>query len=512
MSWSLPKGLRVLETVWPEPKLIKHASIASYIYEKEVWILVKMEADIALHQDKIRLDVKYVSCGDSCILGNAHLELKLPVEEALISEPDLCFWLQKDRLHQDVNMDFSWALAIAFAFISGILLNLMPCVLPVLSLKLLSLLHYKGLMRQGLINHAGSFTGGVLSSFWAVAGILAILKNQGQQLGWGFQLQSPTFVAFLSVVFLLLAMNMWGVFEIGTSLVGLEEKKLGSQNGFSYLSSFLSGVLACVVASPCSAPFMGAALGVAAIQPFFISFLIFSSLAIGLAFPFIMVCMFPKSIKWLPKPGRWMETLKQILGFSLMATVSWLIWIFGHQKSVDAIGELLGILLIVGVGAWVYGRWSGIHHSKRTRTLAVLFALLSFGGASSLILNSQSVKSAPISWEVYSPERLQILREQGKTVFIDFTAAWCLTCQMNKKMALESQGFLEKVNQLGLVLMRADWTNQDPKITAALADYGRNSVPLYVLHHGSEKSPPTILPQILTPQVLVDALEGINKG
>ncbi|NBT85021.1 MAG: hypothetical protein EBT45_00745 [Alphaproteobacteria bacterium] len=515
LNWSLPTGVRILETVWPEPKMVQHGSIVSRIYEKEVWVLVKLEADVPLHQGKVGLDIKYVACGDSCMLGNSHLDLNFPVDTALISEPDLYYWLQEGRLHQDVNMDFSWVLAIVFAFISGILLNLMPCVLPVLSLKLLSLLHYKGLMQNQLIKHATFFACGVLSSFWAVAGILAILKSQGQQLGWGFQLQSSTFVAFLSVTFLLLAMNMWGVFEIGTSLVGLDEKKLGSQRDFSYLSSFLSGVLACVVASPCSAPFMGTALGVAAIQPFFISFLIFSSLAIGLAFPFIMVCVFPKTINWLPKPGRWMETLKQILGFALLATVFWLVWIFGHQKNIDDVGELLGILLISGIGAWIYGRWSNINNSRLTRKLATACMALSLGMSAFLIVNvtsGTSIKSLPVQWETYSPERLQVLREQGKSVFIDFTAAWCLTCQMNKKVALEAEDFIKKVNQLGIVVMRADWTNQDPKITAALADYGRNSVPLYVLHQGGQRSSPIILPQILTPKILVNELDKSLKN
>ncbi|MBY0281454.1 MAG: thioredoxin family protein [Alphaproteobacteria bacterium] len=513
LEWSLPKDLKILETVWPEPKMVQHGSIVSRIYEKEIWVLVKLKADVALHQAKVELDVHYVACGDSCMPGNSHLELDFPVETKLISEPDLYYWLQEDRLHQDVNMDFSWVLAIIFAFISGILLNLMPCVLPVLSLKLLSLLHYKGLMRHQLIKHATFFTSGILSSFWLVSGILAILKSQGQQLGWGFQLQSPTFVAFLSVIFLLLAMNMWGVFEIGTSFVGLEDKKLSSRDGLSYFSSFLSGVLACVVASPCSAPFMGTALGVAAIQPFYISFLIFSSLAIGLAFPFIMVCAFPKTIKWLPKPGRWMETLKQVLGFALMATVCWLVWIFGHQKGNDQVGNLLGILLINAVGFWVYGRWSTINYSDLIRKLAVLCMALSLGVSSFLIVSVTSsplLKSSSVQWEAYSPERLQVLREQGRIVFVDFTAAWCLTCQMNKKIALESETFLKKVEQLGIVVMRANWTNQDSKITAALADYGRNSVPLYVLHQGGEKTPPRILPQILTPNILLDELSKIK--
>ena len=511
LNWSLPQGLMILETVWPEPKTIQYGSMVSRVYEKEVWVLVKMKADPAFRHGKIDLRVDYVSCADSCILGNSQIEIKFPVTEPLISSPDLCYWLQKDRLHQDVNMDFSWMVALVFAFLSGILLNLMPCVLPVLSLKLLSMLHYKELTRKQLIRHAVFFTGGVVSSFWTVSGILAFLKGQGQQLGWGFQLQSPTFVALLSLVFLLLSMNLWGVFEIGTRFIDIEDKALKHKSNFSYLSSFLSGVLACVVASPCSAPFMGVALGVAAIQPFFVSFLIFTSLGIGLAFPFIMVCVFPKSIKWLPKPGRWMETLKQFLGFGLMATVCWLMWVFGHQKGIDQVGVLFGILLISAVGCWVYGRWSGMHQPKLTRVFAVVCMFLSLGISAALIVNitlERPVKHL-MQWEVYSPERLQALKDRGRTVFIDFTAAWCLTCQMNKNMALESKSFVEKVKQLDIVVMRADWTNQDPKITTALADYGRNSVPLYVLHQG--KLPPAILPQILTPQILTEALSNTPK-
>jgi len=496
LNWSLPQGIRILETLWPEPK--------NSVYEKDVWVLVKMETDRPLLNHKITLDTQWAACSKTCTLGEAHLDLNFPIEGDLVSEADLSYWLQK----KTIDNNFSWVLAVVFAFMGGIILNGMPCVLPVLSLKLFSLVRHQGLQRRQLLGHAAFFTAGVLTSFWIIAGFLALFKNQGQHLGWGFQLQSPTFIGFLSVIFFLLAMNMWGVFEVGTSFVGLEEKTLSLKNKTSALSAFLSGILACVVATPCSAPFMGTALGVAAIQAPFISFLIFTSLGLGLSFPFIMVCAFPKTLHWLPRPGSWMETLKQILGFALMATVLWLGWIFGHQQGVDGIFQLLCALLIVALGAWVYGRFG-----TTTRILSGLYGVSSLLAACFLIvtLTSRSPTSVPsIQWEVYSPERLQSLREQGHPVFIDFTASWCLTCQVNKKIALQSESFTKKIKELGIVAMRADWTNRDPKITEALAEYGRNSIPLYVFHHGKETEPPVILPQILTPQILVDQLESIR--
>lgn len=417
---------------------------------------------------------------------------------------------------QQVN---SLVFALLFAFLGGLILNLMPCVLPVLSLKVLGLVQQASQGRKAAFMHGLLFTLGVLVSFWAIVGIMFILQAGGAQLGWGFQLQSPTFVMILATGMFLFALSLFGLFEIGF-LVGTAGS-LASNHASGLSSAFISGITATLVATPCTAPFMGAALGYSLTQPPLHSFLIYTMLAFGMAAPYLLLSIFPHLLKFVPKPGQWMETLKQALGFLLAATVIWLAWVLGNQAGLTALIFLLVVLLFVSIAAWIYGRWGNVHvpSGKRwfSRTVAagiILLALfIGHRGITQFQVVSQvkTDNSKGIAWEKYSNERFKQLRQDGQPIFIDFTAAWCLSCQVNEKVAFSSKEVQDKFSSLGIIPLKADWTHRSEEITKALAKYGRNSVPLYVLYSSGQQVDPVLLPEILTPGIVLEALTKIES-
>lgn len=404
-----------------------------------------------------------------------------------------------------------------FAFIGGAILNLMPCVLPVLSLKIMGFVKQAGEDRKKIFRHGTAFTFGVLVSFWVLAGLLLILRASGEFLGWGFQLQSIGFVTLLSIFLFLFGLNMFGVFEIGVSLSSVGQNVSGKS---SYLGSFVSGVLATVVATPCTAPFMGSALGFALSQPAFRSIMIFTFLGLGMATPYLVLTSSPALLKFVPKPGVWMETLKQFMGFLLMATVLWLLWVLSMQAGAQGVLILLASLLLVGAGAWVYGRWGTVYRAKRTRTVAQLVAALTLVAGIFFALQNINTEAASlntigshqsgIDWKPFSPELVTRLREEKKPVFIDFTAAWCLSCQVNERVAFSSEEVQNAFRKKGIVALKADWTNQDATIAKALAKFGRDSVPLYVLYLPGEDAKPIVLPELITPGIVLSALNNVK--
>ena len=403
--------------------------------------------------------------------------------------------------------------ALLFAFLGGLILNLMPCVLPVLSLKVLGFVKQANESRSKAIGHSLIFTLGVLVSFWALVAVLLILQSGGEQLGWGFQLQSPAFVVVLSGFMFLFGLNLLGVFEIGTSLTAV-----GNTSSTGTAGSFLNGVTATIVATPCTAPFMGSALGFSLSQPGWVSFLVFTFLALGMAAPYVALTLIPGLVKFIPKPGRWMETLKQVMGFLLLATIIWLAWVLAQQAGALALVALFGTLLLLGLAAWVLGRWGTFSAARGARltayaaTFVIIVSALTVGivGADMGVPSrSAAVTSDGLVWESYHPDRVDELRQSGAPVLIDFTAAWCLSCQVNERIAFSSDDVRRRLGEMGVTLLKADWTSRDETITHALASYGRNSVPLYVLY-GRDHNP-IILPQILTPGIVLDALKEIES-
>ena len=399
--------------------------------------------------------------------------------------------------------------ALGLAFAGGLILNLMPCVLPVLSLKVMAFVRHGGESRTAALRHGMAFTTGVLAFFWLLAGGLLALRAAGQQVGWGFQLQSPPFVVFLAALFLLVALNLFGVFAVGQSLTAAGNLEARS-NGLA--SSFWSGALATIVATPCTAPFMGSALGLALGQPPASTLLIFGALGLGMAAPYLVLSASPRLLKRLPRPGRWMESLQQALGFPMLGTVVFLVWLFGRQAGVNAMSGLLAALLLIAAGAWLYGRGTAPTASRGRRLALVISAgvLVAVG----LTLGLSQAQASPAStgaqaqgWEPYSESRLAELRRAGQPVFIDFTADWCLTCQVNHRVALEAGDVRERFERQGVVRMKADWTLRDERITRALAAHGRQGVPLYVLYGRGRDAPARLLPEVLTPGVVLQALD-----
>ncbi|MEP0828024.1 MAG: thioredoxin family protein [bacterium] len=407
-------------------------------------------------------------------------------------------------------------MALLFAFLGGMILNLMPCVLPVLSLKVLGIVSQAEQGRRKSLWHGSIFAAGVIASFLVLAGILLILQAGGNSLGWGFQLQSPAFVFVLASFLFLFALNLMGLFEIGPVSFG---RKAGVSHHTS-VQSFLNGVTATVVATPCTAPFMGSALGYSLSQPPLAALLIFAFLGAGMAFPYIVLSAFPQLLRFLPKPGRWMVILKHFMGFLLLGTVVWLASVLNLQAGGSAVVILLLVFLILALAAWIKGQWGSIPLTgTRTFLAATAFVfLITFGVTIGLYaldkfaeteITRAGTMPGGLVWENYSAERLAQLRDERRPILIDFTAAWCLSCQVNKRVALENDDVVKRLAELNLALMRADWTRRDDNITYALAQYGRNSVPLYVLYTGKD-SLPQFLPEILTPQVVLDALAQIE--
>lgn len=471
------------------------------------------------------------------------------------------------------------AIAVLSGAIGGLILNLMPCVFPVIGLKVLGFAGHggadagtRGAGRRGAL----AFAAGVLLSFWLLAALLLVLRGAGQAVGWGFQLQSPAFVAAMALLFVVIGLNFAGVFEFGmrlTRLGGLDAAVAGRGGA---AGSFGSGMLAVLVATPCTAPFMGSALGYTLGRPAPEVFLVFAAIALGMALPYVVLGFFPGLLRWLPRPGRWMESFRQLLAFPMFATVAWLAWVLGLQAGVDAVLALAIGAVLVALAAWLYGRFVQAP-GARGRALAGVLALAAMatgiwlawpdgdglpvaGGAAGSAATGAgpgagaaagaglgragggqagsgqagsgqagsgqaggrlgpaagtgtgaSNRAIAGGWEPWSQARVAQARAAGQPVFVDFTAAWCVSCQANKKLVLEREPVVSEMARRGVLRLRADWTLQDPAITAELASHGRNGVPLYLLYVPGEAQP-RILPEILAPRIVIEALASLDRG
>ncbi|HKK17779.1 MAG TPA: protein-disulfide reductase DsbD domain-containing protein [Opitutales bacterium] len=408
-------------------------------------------------------------------------------------------------------LDLGLAGWLVLAFLGGLILNVMPCVLPVLSLKVFSLLNHSGQSRGHALAHGIAYTLGVVASFVLLAAVLFGLRALGESIGWGFQLQNPGFVLVLGLVFFLFGLNLLGVYEIGSGLVGADAKVAGRKDLFG---SFGVGVLAAVVGAPCVGPFVGGVGGVALQTNTVTGLLIFAMLGFGMASPFLFLAIFPKLVGYLPKPGPWMETFKQSMGFLLLAALVFLLYLLGRLAGVMAITAMLVVLLLAAIAAWIFGRWGAPGKSGKTRRIAKLataFLLLgsAYWGLRSVdaAYDSHAGGSAVDSnWSVWSPETVDKALKADKAVFVDFTATWCLICQVNKKTALRTEATRELFEDYGVVSLVADWTRRDPEITAELEKFGRSGVPLYLLYGPDGEV--TVLPQNLTNGIIREAVEA----
>jgi thiol:disulfide interchange protein len=600
-EWKLPDGFAVQKTHWPVPHAIAVPPLRNYGFEKSLTLITDIQppaSGSALGSAVIAVTASWLVCQETCIPGQATLQIELPASESaptpssyqeifqtaqnqwpspaspwklsVKNEDDSvrllaqsgpsdfldAYFFADERTYfrhaEDQRLEKTadgWELSIpkkntfpaqldrlsgvlviqgkqkeAFeidvvaapalqwkaslyallaAFIGGMILNLMPCVFPILCLKVLSFASLSGGGRKAALRSSFAYALGILVSFWVLAGALLVLRAGGEQLGWGFQLQSPYFLIGLSLLLVAMALNFFGVYEIGGSWTGAGQN-LASQEG--PMGAFFSGVLATLVATPCTAPFMGTAVGFAFTQPAWMSLLIFSSLALGLAAPYVLLALSPGLVRLLPRPGQWMVTFKQAMGFLLLLTVLWLVSVLALQVRVTAVFHTLLGMLVLCFALWLWGVG---------KTVAKVFAVLLAAGAVywAVVQGGQKNAIGAVSqsqgvWENYSEGAVDTAVRAGESVFIDFTAAWCITCQVNERVALEVESVQNEFKAKKVRLFKADWTNQDAAIAKKLESYGRQGVPLYVFYPGANQAA-RLLPQILTPQLVLDELNKV---
>jgi thiol:disulfide interchange protein len=382
--------------------------------------------------------------------------------------------------------------ALLGALLGGLVLNLMPCVFPVLAIKVVGFVQVKDAATR--LTTGLAYTVGVVLSFLALGALLLGLRAAGEQLGWGFQLQNPAVVALMAALFTLLGLNLAGLFEFGNILPG---RLAGWQAKNPTVNAFLSGVLATAIASPCTAPFMGASLGYAVGLPALQALSVFAAIGVGMAIPYLAASAIPAVARVLPRPGPWMLTFKQLMAFPMFATVAWLVWVLGQQSGVDGAGALLALLVLMALVIWAFT----LRGTARTLLAAFSIALGALGlwAVGPNITRPVAVASAAPAaggWQAWEPGRVDQLAGQGQSVFVDFTAAWCVTCQYNKKTTLANAAVLTDMQAKNVALLRADWTRRDPAVTAALAQLGRSGVPVYVIYKPGRA--PVVLSEILS--------------
>jgi thiol:disulfide interchange protein len=398
-----------------------------------------------------------------------------------------------------------WA-ALLGALLGGMILNLMPCVFPVLAIKVMSFTQHADDRRGHRISGL-AYSAGVVLSFLALGALMLGLRSAGEQLGWGFQLQAPGVVAALAVLFTVLGLNLAGLFEFGQFLPSrvssLESKNIA-------LNAFLSGMLAVAIASPCTAPFMGASLGLALGLPTLQALAIFAAIGVGMALPYLAASLIPAVAKLLPRPGHWMATFRRAMAFPMFATVVWLLWVLGQQTGVDGASALLALLVALSAVIW------SLTLQGRSRLIIAIIsiaagALLTGAIGQNILKTPEASAATPASserWQAWAPGRVEQVLASGAPVFVDFTAAWCVTCQYNKKSTLADTGVLADFDAKKVTLLRADWTRRDPAITAALQQLGRNGVPVYVLYQNGHA--PVVLSEILSVAEVRGALAGLT--
>ena len=472
--------------------------IASDVYffsENKDFVNHASKQELVEHENSYLLKIELLDIQPD----NKNIKGVIEIDESLyLIDSDLTNYAEKDDA-------FGMLQALFFAFIGGLILNLMPCVFPVISLKVLSFVSMSGESESKIRLHSLSFSLGVLLSFIAIAVLLIILKESGNYLGWGFQLQSPLIVSSLAIVMFVIGLVLLTDINIGSSLT---RSNLNKESYSGYLNSFLTGVLAVIVASPCTAPFMGAAIGYALVQPSASTLPIFASLGVGFAAPYMLLSANPKLISYMPRPGKWMETLKEFFAFPMFATALWLIWVFSIQSNSESLISLLLCLLLIGLLFWVLKSFKNFILILITTVLIIGLILMQLSSINDDALDSSSsadiTKSKTGDWYLGIEDEMQA---NDQAYLINFTAAWCITCQANDRIALSRPLVKEYLLNNKISYVVADWTNKDSNILKSLNFYGRSGVPLYV-YWKPGMAEPDILPAILTEKLLLDKLDN----
>ncbi len=419
----------------------------------------------------------------------------------------------------------SLPLYLLFGLIGGLILNIMPCVLPVIALKVFGLVRMAG-DHPALVRRLGwFFSAGILASFLVLALVVILLQAAGQQVGWGFQFQEPLFVIALCAVVFAFGLALFGVYEIRlpSAAISGAVTVVSKHSGKGYGASFWEGVFATILATPCTAPFLGSALGFAFSQPWWTILLIFTAVALGMALPYLVLTAKPAWMKFLPKPGTWMETAKQFMGFLMMATLLWLLYVLGKQLGMEGVIWTGAFLLSLGVSCWLIGRFATLTATRKkvliVWVVAVLIAAGGYAGFLEGVLDVRHViagtlpsagatEEGGVRWEPFTLSSLEARLEEGRPVFLDFTAEWCLTCKVNERTVLADRDVVKKLRTEGLVTIRADWTNRNPDVTRLLQKFGRSGVPLYVLFPAGRPTQPVVLPEVITAGIVIDAIDA----
>jgi thiol:disulfide interchange protein DsbD len=403
--------------------------------------------------------------------------------------------------------------ALFYGFLGGLILNLMPCVLPVISLKIFGFIKQAGDSRAAILSHGLAFTAGILAWFLSLAAVIIALKSGGSEVSWAFQFQNPWFNITIGSIVFVFALNLAGVFEFvlpGKAATAMENAGAGC----GLIGSFFQGVFATLLATPCTAPFLGSALGFAFSQSGAVILAMFASVALGMALPYLLLSAQPGWMQFLPRPGAWMERLKQFMAFPLLATLVWILSILGGQRGVDGIMWFSAFLLCLAFAAWLYGAFCGLLAPtiNRNLTLLLIAATLVGGGWYFLGHKFKQIGKADarlISWVEFSETRVKSELTAGRSVFIDFTADWCITCKFNERTAINTPAVLALLIEKNVVPIKADWTNSNPEITSALKSFGRVGVPLYVIYPAKDPANPIVLPELLTESILLAALKKL---
>jgi thiol:disulfide interchange protein len=553
ITWHLPEGFRIETLPQPKPKPYRYLGLKSYGYTGKVLFLYRLYPPMEMEMDlekgverTLSADVEWLLCSNVCIPGSERLDLSLVFQKGagagagvatVPTEVNLPVAEEMKRLEQSLlakadRLNFeeqilNWGLAgwLFLAFLGGLFLNLMPCVLPVLSIKLVALIQSAESSSFKRMQSGVCYTLGSVIAFIFLAVVLFTLRGLGESVGWGFQLQNPFFLVFLATLFFVIALNLFGVFELGMSLVALgagaksSASASGSESGsdLGAGTSFATGILVAVVGAPCIGPFLGAVSGLALQLDVITGSLIFALLGLGLAFPFLIIALFPRTIQWLPKPGAWMLNFKRFMGGLMLLSTGFLVWVVAQTAGLNGL-IYLGVLFAgLYVSAMILGHYQSLTQPKAIRVATLCFVMLSF--ALGVFLAGQAITryydlsqkdrfellAKDDFWQPWTPKRVESALLARRPVFIDFTADWCLICQANKVFVLntkKTKALFESYNVLPLV---ADWTLKDAAISEALEGYGRSGVPLYVLL--TPNGTVTILPQNLSHSLLKQQFE-----
>ncbi len=539
----VPAGFKVVNVEWEQPTRFEENGFTTFGYTGKTTIAITvLPPDDLKPGDTINFTAKitWLACKDSCIPGSTNSDITLTVA----SPTSAASPVNQDKfanvgftgdvknlgkstsvLDQDLKPvgadsdQYGFLTYLFFAFIGGIILNAMPCVLPVISFKILGFVKEAGESRGTMVRLGLSYAAGTIATCVSLALFVILAKFLGYSIGWGFQFQEPLFVVAMATLLTVMSIGLFGVFfmQVGTG-EGLD--KLSKRKGLA--GAFFTGVVATILSTPCTAPFLGTAIGFAFAQPWWVVLTIFFMVGLGLATPYVLLCVNPGWMKLLPKPGVWMENFKESMGFILLGSVVWLLYVLGRQVGPDGVAGTVAFLLAASFGTWLYNKLGGLEATRRRK--AVLLAVaLAIAGATMYFVTWPSVKggnwtsantpSAPgaVTWEPFTKDAVDKHLKDGKVVFIDFTASWCQTCKVNEATVLASTAVTDAFKAKGVVTMQADWTLSNPEITQLLAKFGRAGVPLYVVLSPHRPTQPIVLPTILSNQAVIKAIEDASR-